>query len=76
MKQITFLLAIFYTTMAIANENFEINQKNCNLPMKRIKQLLPERADQQKALKQCMEKASKEKWKRKTLLTTADTKQS
>lgn len=67
------LLLLTNTNDAFANEafeiNFEINQKNCNLPMKKIRQLLPEKDDQQDALKRCTEKAMAERWKRPLTLT-------
>ncbi|PIE42438.1 MAG: hypothetical protein CSA47_01065 [Gammaproteobacteria bacterium] len=51
------------TTLA-SDSQFEINKKNCNLPMTEIRKILPKKADQDKALKACTEKAIREKWKR------------
>ncbi len=43
-------------------KKFEINQENCNLPMSKIRQLLPTKEEQIKALNDCIAKASQENW--------------
>ncbi len=65
MKKIMFTVSIMMPLVSYADKSFEINKANCNLPMKTIKTLLPKKADQEKAIKACMEKVAKEKWHRK-----------
>lgn len=77
MKKGLTLLLITSPLLAMANEtfdsDFEINQSNCNLPMHQIRQLLPEKDDQQEALRRCMEKAIKERWTRSNNLDEPST---
>lgn len=51
-------------------KTFEINKQNCNLPMRKIRQLLPKPTDRQQAIKHCMEKAIEERWQRQNNLLT------
>ncbi|MGY0398959.1 MAG: hypothetical protein ACWIPH_03270 [Ostreibacterium sp.] len=63
------LLSFFFVVAPIfAEESFEINKKNCNLPMKKIKQLVSDKKKQKKIYRQCIEKAMLEKWKRRSLI--------
>ncbi len=57
-------LALVFTTAGSADDasEFEINKQNCNLPMKKIRQLLPDKKVQQEVLQRCMDKATKEHW--------------
>ncbi len=58
------LLVIF---PVFADKNFEINKKNCNLPIKKIRDLIPEKAKQESIYRQCAKKASAENWTQKSL---------
>jgi len=54
--------------ISLAGKKIEINQITCNLPMKEIRRLLPDKDQQRTMLSQCMKKASEQKWRQNTLL--------
>lgn len=60
-------MTMIASSVAFADEKFEITKKNCNLPMKKIRQLVPDKAKQDDIYRQCIKKAAKEKWGRKSL---------
>ncbi len=62
-------IAIFLLTIspAFADKDFEINKKNCNLPIKKIRELFPDKAKQESIYRQCAKKASEENWTQKSL---------
>lgn len=69
MRNYLFVAAVILPFLASGEEkdtlkDFEITKKNCNLPMKKIRQLLPDSSDQHDAMQRCMAKAVKERWKR------------
>lgn len=69
MRKYLFVATVIVPFWAISDEPkkpkaFVATKQNCNLPMKKIRQLLPKPADQKDATKRCMEKAAKERWKR------------
>ncbi|MBS9777302.1 MAG: hypothetical protein KGV50_00935 [Gammaproteobacteria bacterium] len=55
--------------IAIAYEPFEINKKNCNLPVQKIRKLVPDKSKRQKIYHQCMKKAAQERWLQKSLVS-------
>lgn len=69
MKRVLFTMLVAMPALGFANEEFEVTKKNCNLPMKKIKAMLPNQDDYEKVLKDCMEKAAKERWHRRNLTT-------
>lgn len=56
------MIALAAGTTVFANQEFEINKENCNLPIQEIRKLVPERSKQQEIYQQCMRKAAEEKW--------------
>ncbi len=69
MKNLITLLLLSSNLIVVNNviaddEQFEINQKNCNLPMSKIRQLLPEQDDSARFRDECMAKATSEHWKK------------
>ncbi len=73
MKHYLFVASLIVPFCLLADEpkppkKFEITKQNCNLPMKKVRELLPNPADQREAMKRCMEKAVKERWKRQNTL--------
>lgn len=65
----TILVALTMATAGFADETFEINRKNCNLPISEIKKQVTDTEEQKDVLNKCMKKASEENWMKKTLLT-------
>lgn len=63
------LLALTMATSSFAEEVFEINRKNCNLPVKEIKKKVTDAEQQKIVLHKCMKKASEENWMKRNLLT-------
>lgn len=63
-------IAVFVAASAAAEEGFEINKKNCNLPLKEISKRVTDRQARKVVLSECMKKSAQEKWMKKTLLTT------
>lgn len=68
MKVSFFVLLMAVSAVSFADERFEINQKNCNLPIQEIRKMLSEQLQESEVLKQCVEKANKEKWTRNKLV--------
>ncbi len=73
MKKYLLMLCLATPLLTVADEHpnkgkFEINQRNCNLPMDEIRRLLPDENERKAAIKHCMEKATKERWTRRTKL--------
>lgn len=62
------LVALVATSPAFSGESFEINKRNCNLPIKEIKKHIPDDSERQTVLEKCMEKASEENWMKKSLV--------
>lgn len=54
--------------LSFSEEFFEINQKNCNLPIKEIRKLLPDKEQRLQAFKACLQKANDEEWTRNKLV--------
>lgn len=63
------IVALMTGTLAFADKSFEINKENCNLPMKEIRRLVPDEAQQKIIYRQCAKKASQERWTQKTLVS-------
>lgn len=68
-KKIICIVALI-TSSALADDDFEINKKNCNLPLKEISKRVIDRQARKIVLNECMRKAAQEKWMKKNLLTT------
>lgn len=62
MKKYIVLITMIISMPVFAGEKFEINKKNCNLPMQKIRQLVPDKAKQKAIYRQCVKQANKEKW--------------
>lgn len=69
MNKFFVMLTLATTASVYAEQPLEINKKNCNLPMNEIRQLVPDRDQQQIIRRQCAKKASQENWKLKTLVS-------
>lgn len=69
LKPFIMITTLIAGSAVFAEEHFEINKKNCNLPMKKIRELVPEKAKQEAIYRQCMKKAAQEKWSQKSLVS-------
>ncbi len=67
MNKVAIIILLIISHPVFAEKYFEINKKNCNLPMKTIRRLVPNKAQQEFVYRQCAKKASKEKWTQKSL---------
>lgn len=68
MKAFLFVLPMVVPVVSFADNQFEINQKNCNLPIQEIRKMLSDQSRISEVLKQCLEKANEEKWTRNKLV--------
>ncbi len=67
MSRLFIAVSLLATSPALADKPFEINKKNCNLPIQKIRELFPDKAKQESIYRQCAKKASQEKWTQKSL---------
>lgn len=71
MKKFIMIIAVAVSSVVLADKPtqvaFEINKENCNLPVQKIRELIPGRAQQEKIYRACIKKAVKEKWNRRDL---------
>lgn len=65
MNKFLIILALTAITATHAEEKFEINRKNCNLPLDEIKKLV---SDVEEVKRKCAEKASSDNWMKKSLV--------
>lgn len=68
MKQTALVLLMLSPAMVLADKSFEINQKNCNLPMSEVKKIIPGQAQRDEITQACRQKASEEEWTRNKLV--------
>lgn len=62
------LLLMILPLSVFADETFEINKKNCNLPIKEIRKRISDKQQQKQIFESCVKKANIEHWTRNKLV--------